>query len=222
MRKAIFAAVIFGLIVANAVMLFGGATSGQNTDYNMAPMTETTVNGTTGNTPRSQAGDNVVIQNFAFSPATITVSRGATVTWTNDDTTPHTVTTDTSGGPDSGQIQPGQTFSFTFNTTGTFRYHCSIHPQMTGTVVVRDGNSPTTPSTTTSSDVAHQSPVLQQPTVSSTEPASSTNGAASQSQTQTESQSQSATIPTPSQSLTVTLTQTQSQSQTQSQQLNSP
>jgi plastocyanin len=86
----------------------------------------------------SQAAQNVsvTIQNFAFAPAAITVKAGTTVTWTNNDTAPHTVTGDTSG-PGSPQIAPGGTYSYTFTTAGTFPYHCSIHPNMRAAVTVQ-------------------------------------------------------------------------------------
>ncbi len=89
----------------------------------------------------------VTIQNFAFSPSSISVQKGSTVTWTNRDNTAHTVTGNTSGGPASGHIQPGKSYSFTFNSAGTFPYHCAIHPEMTGKVTVT--NSPANPSATT-------------------------------------------------------------------------
>ena len=57
------------------------------------------------------------------------------MTWTNDDSIPHTVTADDSSFDSSGLVQ-GKTFSFTFDKAGTFAYHCSIHTTMTGTVVV--------------------------------------------------------------------------------------
>lgn len=91
----------------------------------------------------------VTIQNFAFSPASLTVSPGTTVTWTNKDSTAHTVTIDSGSGPNSGQIQPGQSYSFTFQQSGTYAYHCSIHPQMKATVVVSSSpSSGQAPSTT--------------------------------------------------------------------------
>ncbi len=81
------------------------------------------------------AASAVTIQNFAFNPATITVSVGGSVTWTNKDNTGHTVTFD-QGGTTSDTIQPGSTYNQTFQTAGTFTYHCKIHPTMTGTVTV--------------------------------------------------------------------------------------
>jgi len=81
------------------------------------------------------SGNTVTIANFAFSPATLTVNVGSKVTWTNTDSVTHTVTSD-NGVFGSGDLAPNATFSYTFNTTGTFAYHCSIHTYMTGTVIV--------------------------------------------------------------------------------------
>lgn len=74
------------------------------------------------------------IVDFAFAQPEITVRPGTTVTWTNTGVAPHTVT----GLPtESGTIDPGQSFSYTFDTAGTFDYQCAFHPQMTGRVIVR-------------------------------------------------------------------------------------
>jgi plastocyanin len=77
----------------------------------------------------------VWIQNFAFSPASITVSVGTRVTWTNKDGTAHTVTSN-SNFFDSGNIANGGSFSFTFTAPGSYPYYCRYHPNMTATVVV--------------------------------------------------------------------------------------
>ncbi|HEY9712347.1 MAG TPA: cupredoxin family copper-binding protein, partial [Chroococcales cyanobacterium] len=85
------------------------------------------------------ATNKVTIQNFAFSPADITVKKGTAVTWTNGDSVTHTVTeTDSQTGPNSGDLAPGKSYSFTFDTAGTYHYHCSIHTEMTGTVTVTE------------------------------------------------------------------------------------
>jgi plastocyanin len=78
----------------------------------------------------------VIIQDMSFSPATITVSPGTTITWTNNDAVEHTVSSDL-GLFDSGPIAAGETYSQTFTMTGTFPYHCLIHTIMTGTVIVK-------------------------------------------------------------------------------------
>jgi plastocyanin len=69
-------------------------------------------------------------------PDELNVTTGTTVTWMNTDRTSHTSTSDESGW-NSGTIAPGGRFTFTFQNAGTFRYHCTIHPGMVGTVVVR-------------------------------------------------------------------------------------
>jgi plastocyanin len=94
--------------------------------------------GTSGREARAQGGATVSIVDFAFQPGSVEVAAGGTVTWTNTGQAPHTVTAD-DGSFDSGQLAPGASFSQTFNTAGTFTYHCSIHPQMTGTVTVTGG-----------------------------------------------------------------------------------
>lgn len=71
----------------------------------------------------------------AFSPGPLTVAPGTVVTWINTDVVAHTSTSDASGW-DSGVVAPGQQFAFTFPTSGTFHYHCTIHPGMVGTVIV--------------------------------------------------------------------------------------
>ena len=82
------------------------------------------------------SGNSITLANFAFSPPTLTVKVGTTVTWTNNDGTTHIVTSDT-GVFNSGNLATNATFSFTFNSAGTFAYHCSIHPSMTGRVIVQ-------------------------------------------------------------------------------------
>ena len=106
---------------------------------------------TPASAPTSASGSGgfaVSIANFAFSPPSLTVTPGSTVTWTNNDGAPHTVTsTDgpstsakTTGTFDSGNLGQGETFSFTFDNAGTYYYDCTIHAaqaSMHGTVVVQ-------------------------------------------------------------------------------------
>ena len=76
---------------------------------------------------------------YGYSPDTITVVIGInnTVFWTNGDSAPHTVTSDTAGVFNSGNMNSGDTFQFTFTTPGTYTYHCTYHSWMQGTVVVK-------------------------------------------------------------------------------------
>jgi plastocyanin len=77
----------------------------------------------------------VKVDNFAFAPQRIVVKAGTTVTWTNADDAPHTVAS-SSKVFKSGALDTEDKFSFTFATPGTYEYFCSLHPHMTGTVVV--------------------------------------------------------------------------------------
>jgi plastocyanin len=80
----------------------------------------------------------VTISNFAFSPAILSITAGTKVTWTNSDEEPHTVTSADAGATfKSAALDTKDQFSFTFDKPGTYKYFCSIHPHMTGTIVVK-------------------------------------------------------------------------------------
>ncbi len=78
----------------------------------------------------------VSIKDFAFTPSSITIKAGQSLTWTQRDSTRHTVTSDAKDW-DSGALDNGKSFSHTFDTAGTFSYHCAFHPTMKGTVIVQ-------------------------------------------------------------------------------------
>jgi plastocyanin len=78
----------------------------------------------------------VKIDNFSFGPGTLTVPVGTTVTWTNRDDIPHTVVS-TDGVFKSKVLDTDEKFTFTFSKAGTYPYFCSIHPKMTGKVIVQ-------------------------------------------------------------------------------------
>jgi plastocyanin len=88
------------------------------------------------NAQPTAAAAEVKIDNFSFGPGALTVAAGTTVTWTNHDDIPHTVVS-TDGVFKSKVMDTDEKFSYTFAKTGTFNYFCSIHPKMTGKVVVR-------------------------------------------------------------------------------------
>jgi plastocyanin len=78
----------------------------------------------------------VWIDDLDFEPFNLTVSIGATVTWTNNDAVSHTVTSDDVGLFDSGTMTNGETFQFTFTEIGQYFYHCDLHPEMHGVITV--------------------------------------------------------------------------------------
>ena len=85
-----------------------------------------------------QPATEVKIDNFSFGPVTLTVPVGTTVTWTNRDDIPHTiVSTDDPKAFKSKVLDTDEKFSFTFSKVGTYPYFCSIHPKMTGKVIVQ-------------------------------------------------------------------------------------
>jgi plastocyanin len=88
------------------------------------------------NDQSSVANAEVKIDNFSFGPQTVTVPVGATVTWTNRDDIPHTVVS-TDGLFNSKVRDTDEKFSYTFAKAGTYPYYCSVHPKMTGKVVVQ-------------------------------------------------------------------------------------
>jgi LPXTG-motif cell wall-anchored protein len=103
------------------------------------------------------AATSVSIVDFSFQPGSVTISAGDSVVWTNTGAAPHTVTDD-NGAFDSSPncpnslsdcMQPGDSYTHTFSSAGTFDYHCKVHPNMTGTVVVEAAE--TSPGPTTSS-----------------------------------------------------------------------
>ena len=109
----------FGMMGSGHMSMMGGAGSD--------PSKETPV----------EAVTDVRIANFAFAPANIIVDVGTTVTWTNDDSVPHTVTSDDGDELNSELLNPGDTFSHTFDEPGAYSYHCTPHPNMLGLVTVR-------------------------------------------------------------------------------------
>lgn len=118
----------FGFLIA--IMIFPVSCSKSS----MANMTGTGGNGY--NTGASTPGANeVFIQGMAFSPSSITVKAGTTITWTNKDAATHNVTSNPALFS-SGSMGTGATYSYTFADMGTFSYTCTIHPSMKGTVVV--------------------------------------------------------------------------------------
>jgi len=86
------------------------------------------------------AQNTVEIKDYAYSPAVITVKKGTTVTWTNRDAERHDIAPDTESDEfkESELLSNGESYSVTFNTVGTYTYHCSPHPYMTGKVIVTE------------------------------------------------------------------------------------
>jgi plastocyanin len=141
MKKVIGVVVAIIVIVIIVVLLASGKTNAPEPAKSPNPSLSTSVapSATVSPTGSPAAVSKITITNYAFSPSNITVTKGTTVTWTNKDAVAHTVTeTDGKNGPKSGDLNQNQTYSFTFNQVGTFKYDCSLHPYMTGTVTVTE------------------------------------------------------------------------------------
>lgn len=190
MKKILLIAAILLPIVSSTPVLAG------STDY-MMNMNNMSMSGgqTSQSTARQVQTSSVTIQNFAFMPSSITVPQGTTVTWTNHDSTAHTVTGDTSGGPSSSPIQPGQSYSFTFSNAGSFPYHCSIHPQMTGSVMVTANTAPNTPPAQNSQPSGSQSTTNPNGNASSSSNSSSPTSTAPEASEYSKSQSATTKLP---------------------------
>lgn len=120
-------------------------------------------------TATNTTGTAVSIVNFAFQPSNVTINVGDSVTWTNNDQSAHTSTSKTDLW-DSGTLQNGNTFTFTFNAPGSYGYLCTIHPSMQGSVtVVTDQQETPTPTVTpgiTTATATSTTTVTTQPTPS--------------------------------------------------------
>jgi len=116
-------------LAAVVLLLCSGCGSSYST-----PTTPTTPGSGNNGTPVSIVSGASILTTSAYSPSPVTVAVGGSVTWSNNDNIAHTST-----GPNwnSGSINPGGKFTTTFSAPGTFTYHCTIHPGMTGTVTVQ-------------------------------------------------------------------------------------
>jgi plastocyanin len=135
MRKSTIALIIivFIIVVGGAIALNHKSTNNSNNSSSAGTSTNAS---SSSQTPTSGT---INIKNMIFTPSQISVQKGGTVTWTNNDNTTHTVVDDLNnvGGPNSGDIAPGSSYSFTFTKAGSYQYHCRIHPSMRGTIVVK-------------------------------------------------------------------------------------
>ncbi len=125
--KKLLVLLAFGILLLGCTQSGGGAPAGGQPSGGEQPS-----GGGAGGTGGS--GASVTIQGFAFSPADLTVAKGATVTWTNQDSVPHTVKF--GDGTVSPTLNKGESYSRTFSDAGEFSYICGIHPSMTGKVKV--------------------------------------------------------------------------------------
>ena len=116
-RKSVCIAGLFAIVMIATLLLFAASP------------------GSSAKAPQPASAE-VKVDNFSFGPATLTVAVGTTVIWTNRDDIPHTIVS-TDKVFKSKVLDTDERFSFTFSKAGTYPYFCSIHPKMTGSVVVQ-------------------------------------------------------------------------------------
>lgn len=122
--------------IALGTLLFSLSFGCGGSSYSSMPAPTPTPSPSPTGTPVSIVMGASTLTTTAYAPNPVTVAVGGTVTWTNNDSTAHTSTSN-GGAWNSGAIAPGGTFSRTFSTAGSFPYHCTIHPGMVGTVNVQ-------------------------------------------------------------------------------------
>lgn len=128
---------IIGLVVYGVVYYFVFAKKGGfNYGSSNSPQTPSVNQQSNPTNPVPAAKNSVQISNFSFSPTTLTVKIGDRVTWTNQDSIGHSSTADDKSF-DTGVLDQGKSGTVTFSKAGTYTYHCSVHPTMTGTIIVQ-------------------------------------------------------------------------------------
>lgn len=127
------------LLISAALYVLGTGQSGTRTTPSTSPNTYQPAQPEQQPTEQKATNNDIDIRNFAFAPGNLTVRKGTTVKWTNYDMAAHTVTEgDGKTGPSSPVLNQNQSYSFTYDQAGTYAYKCSIHPNMTGTVIVTE------------------------------------------------------------------------------------
>ncbi len=125
---------VITILALAPVLLLAACGGGDSEDP--APASAATAAPTAEKAREGKATTKVAIEGFAFAPRTVKVKPGDTISWTNDDAAPHTVTAKSGGDMDSGTMAQGASFEFTASEPGTISYFCTIHPSMVGTIEV--------------------------------------------------------------------------------------
>ena len=130
--------VVIGIIIA----VVAGNNNNNSSNSTTPPPSNSSTQSSTNTPPASPlpTADNnkVTIHDLGFSPADISVKKGTTVTWTNNDSVSHTVTSDTGTTMNSDTLDQGESYTAKFDTVGTFPYHCNFHSSMHGKVTVTE------------------------------------------------------------------------------------
>jgi len=131
MKTSWIIGIVVIVLIIGVFLLFGNKNTATNNGDQITPPPIPNIGENTG-----VQTYNIEINNFAFVPASLNVKAGDTIIWTNKDSAPHTVVSDSGSEIGSATLSQGNNYSHTFNTAGTFNYHCSIHPGMKANIVV--------------------------------------------------------------------------------------
>lgn len=145
-KKIIVVVVVVLLCVGGAFALTSGNSEApsdeESSHHEEAHKSSETKSSSNDNAQSStpEATNSVEIKDYAYAPVSITVKVGTKVTWTNQDSVRHDVVDDNndSNGPSSNLLAKDESYSFTFTKAGTYKYHCTPHPYMKGTVIVTE------------------------------------------------------------------------------------
>ncbi len=141
MKKTLFVIIILIILVGGYYIFFNTSSNSTPTPLVPSPNIVSStppVSDLIPPTPVAPQSEKISIniKDFAFNPSTVNIKVGTQVTWTNNDSVSHTITSDVGTLLKSNTLSPGQSFSFTFTKTGTETYHCNIHKMMKGTITV--------------------------------------------------------------------------------------
>lgn len=139
-KAVITGIVVIILIIGGIALAMNGGSDNKSSTPAATPATSSSPNQKTASNSDAMATMDVSIENYMFSPMSIKVKVGDTVTWTNKDSVHHNVIADTASAdaPNGPLIGKGETYKFTFKKAGTYTFHCAPHPYMHGTVVVTE------------------------------------------------------------------------------------
>lgn len=127
MKKRLIIWMIVAILVIGLVTFF---------IMNNSKNPQTSINNPNAYSGASSGSKSIAISNFAFSPITLTINKGETVVWTNQDSAPHTVTSNSGSELSSATLNNRQTYSHAFNEVGTYDYHCNFHTAMKANIRV--------------------------------------------------------------------------------------
>jgi plastocyanin len=137
MKGYIYAIIAIVLIAIGGIIYYVYKPNMYMNPQTQQPGTQQPGNSQPGTGTPTPGNSAITIQNFSFNPNVTTITAGSTVTWTNNDSTAHTITSNDSAFTSSAVLSPGQSYSYTFTNTGTYDYHCAIHTFMTGKIIVQ-------------------------------------------------------------------------------------